>query len=314
MKKAILMDRKLIKVVVTCVFTIVLVVVGFFVFKLLSFYLDKDSRSKALFNKAEVFYKNDDIESALLIYDDILSKTENQDLLAKSSVKLAEIYLKKGLFQKARYYFKVVIDKHFSNSDSVEIAISKIGNLNMQLFFSNIEEPFKQKYVVTSGDTLARIANKFNTTIDFIMRINGLSMSTIYPKQTLLVPNGKFSIVVDKSENIMTLKFNDEVFKIYKISTGKNNCTPVGVFQIVDPRLKNPTWYKGAEVVAPNTPENILGTRWLAISKKGYGIHGTTSPETIGTQETSGCVRMTNPDVEEIFDVIPIGTEVTIIE
>jgi lipoprotein-anchoring transpeptidase ErfK/SrfK len=44
----------------------------------------------------------------------------------------------------------------------------------------------------------------------------------------------------------------------------------------------------------------------------GYGIHGTTEPDKIGQQVTAGCVRMRNEEVEELYTLIPVGTEVTI--
>ena len=89
--------------------------------------------------------------------------------------------------------------------------------------------------------------------------------------------------------------------------------SPVGTFKVVN-RIPNPVWYTQGAVVPPESPENVLGTRWLGIDKQGYGIHGTTEPEAVGKQVTAGCVRMRNPDVEELFDIIPVGTEVTIVD
>ena len=50
------------------------------------------------------------------------------------------------------------------------------------------------------------------------------------------------------------------------------------------------------------------------FDKDGYGIHGTTDPVSIGTQATQGCVRMLNNEVEELFDILPEGTEVVIVD
>jgi len=44
----------------------------------------------------------------------------------------------------------------------------------------------------------------------------------------------------------------------------------------------------------------------------GYGIHGTWEPETVGSAVSKGCIRMLNTDVEELFDIVPVGTAVTI--
>ena len=64
-------------------------------------------------------------------------------------------------------------------------------------------------------------------------------------------------------------------------------------------------------------PENVLGTRWMGFENQpgvmGYGIHGTERPESIGGDESMGCVRMRNREVEELFGVVPRGTPVRIL-
>jgi len=45
-----------------------------------------------------------------------------------------------------------------------------------------------------------------------------------------------------------------------------------------------------------------------------YGIHGTTDPKSIGKNITQGCIRMSNSDIEELYAIVPIGSEITIIE
>jgi lipoprotein-anchoring transpeptidase ErfK/SrfK len=129
----------------------------------------------------------------------------------------------------------------------------------------------------------------------------------------LRIWTGKFSVVVDKSLNTLTLKSDDEVLKVYRVATGKDNHTPVGTYKIVN-KLVNPVWYKDGKAIPPESPENILGSRWLGFDLEGYGIHGTTDPESIGKYVTEGCIRMLNKDVEELYSILPIGTQVTIIE
>ena len=111
----------------------------------------------------------------------------------------------------------------------------------------------------------------------------------------------------------MLLKSDEEVIKTYIVSTGKDNCTPVGVFKIVN-KLANPTWFKAGAVVSSGSPENVLGTRWMGFDLAGYGIHGTTEPKDLGKQVTQGCVRLSNSDVEELYNIVPTGTEVSIVE
>jgi len=118
---------------------------------------------------------------------------------------------------------------------------------------------------------------------------------------------------VDKSQNTLILKTGEEIIKTYIVSTGVNNSTPLGNFKIIN-KLVSPTWYKAGVVVSAGSPGNILGSRWLGFDLAGYGIHGTTDPQSLGRQVTQGCVRMSNSDVEELYSIVPVETEVTIVD
>ena len=202
----------------------------------------------------------------------------------------------------------------YASKPGIEDVEKRLESLNMRILFSAINIPGETTvYVVKENDYLQKVANEFNTTIDFIKRQNGLSSDVIRPNARLRIWTGKFSVLVDKSQNLLTLKSNDEVIRTYRVSTGKENITPVGTFKIVN-KLVHPDWSHNGKVVPYGNPENILGTRWLGFDVPGYGIHGTTQPESIGQQVTAGCVRMINAQVEELFMLLPVGTEVTIID
>ena len=85
---------------------------------------------------------------------------------------------------------------------------------------------------------------------------------------------------------------------------------------IVEVKQENPDWYSQGRRVPFGDPENVLGTRWMGFEDSpgamGYGIHGTDAPESIGKDESMGCVRMRNHEVEELFEVVPRGTVVSI--
>lgn len=166
---------------------------------------------------------------------------------------------------------------------------------------------------IKPGDNLTKIAKKHGMTPDILRKINGLEDDRLQPGKKLKVPTYKFSALVDKSLNTVVLKGDEEVLKTYIAATGKDNSTPVGVFKITN-KLVNPTWYKAGAVIASGKPENQLGTRWLGLTAKGYGIHGTIAPETLGQQITAGCVRMKNEDVEELYSYLVPGAEVTIVD
>jgi len=244
----------------------------------------------------------------------ILGRRSNdaQSSFQKGYLKEADTAFLNGDLLSAKKLYEQAREKIDDTARLKEIQ-RKIEDINIKIIFSPIIDKCAKKYIVKPNDSLAKIAKENNTTIELIKRANSLSSDVIRPEQELKITTCKFSIVVDKSQNLLFLKVGDEIVKTYVVSTGKNNSTPVGVFKIVN-KQPNPTWFKAGAVVAPNSPDNILGTRWLGIEAKGYGIHGTTMPEELGKQVTLGCVRMRNEEVEELYDIVPVGTEVTIVD
>lgn len=231
---------------------------------------------------------------------------------ARSLLAQARILEAKGnLWEAKLLYQKLVSD--FSESPEVMDWQKKTEELNIKLLFSPVLTPKSVIYQIRPGDTLNKIAREHKTTTELIMKSNNINDALIIPGRKIKVWNAPFNILVDKSQNILLLKNNEEIIKTYIVSTGKNNCTPVGTFKIVN-KLPNPTWFKAGAVVPPESADNVLGTRWMGFDLAGYGIHGTTEPKELGKQVTQGCVRLGNADVEELYSIVPVGTEVTVIE
>jgi lipoprotein-anchoring transpeptidase ErfK/SrfK len=116
-------------------------------------------------------------------------------------------------------------------------------------------------------------------------------------------------IVISTSDKTLTLIVNGAVAKKFDVAVGKPSTpTPEGEFHIIT-RLVNPTYYGPNGVVAPGR-NNPLGTRWMGLSAKGYGIHGTNAPASIGKAASHGCIRMRQADLEELFELVGIGTPV----
>jgi lipoprotein-anchoring transpeptidase ErfK/SrfK len=218
-----------------------------------------------------------------------------------------------GEIVKAKEVYQAILTDH-SDFEKVEEVQKELETLNMELVFSNT--PVEGKTVmhqVANGDTLGELAKKYGTTIELIQKSNNLSGNVIRVGQKLRIWTARFNILVDKSQNILILKDGNDVLKVYNVSTGNNNSTPVGEFTIIS-RLVDPVWFHKGIVVPPESPQNVLGSRWLGFDLPGYGIHGTVEPETIGQQVTAGCVRMRNEDVEELYSIIPRGTKVIIVD
>jgi lipoprotein-anchoring transpeptidase ErfK/SrfK len=113
-------------------------------------------------------------------------------------------------------------------------------------------------------------------------------------------------VVVSIPDRKLALIEKGRVVKIYPTAVGAAaSPTPSGTYKIAQ-RVANPTWYGPDKVVGPGK-DNPVGTRWLGLSRKGYGIHGTNNPRSIGKRASHGCVRMRNSDVEDLFARVAVG-------
>jgi lipoprotein-anchoring transpeptidase ErfK/SrfK len=189
-----------------------------------------------------------------------------------------------------------------------------LNAINTRMVFS--PSPMKEKvmYTIKSGDTLGELAKQHGTTVDLIRKSNNIKGSLIRIGDRYRILQGQFSIAVDRSDNTLVVKLDDRFFKRYPVGTGKFEKTPIGSFKVTD-RIAQPTWWRpDGKAVPYGDPENVLGTHWLSLDIRGYGIHGTWEPETIGHAASAGCIRLLNEDVEELYTLIPIGTPVVIQE
>ena len=275
---------------------------------------DKDlPQADALYNTALSLQAKGELEKAVGLYQGLLKQFPSASRAAQAWYKLGEIYESENLWQKAKdAYSKIVVD--FPNFKQISDVEKRLWDLNIKILFSPIITKHDIVYKVEPQDTLGKIAAEYNSPVDLIMRSNNLKSTMIRPGKRLKISTRKYSVIVDKSQNSLTLKADDAIFKVYPVATGKYNCTPTGSFTVVE-KLKNPVWYKSGEgVIAASNPKNILGTRWLGLSEPQYGIHGGATEQDLNKHLTEGCIRMTNAAVEELFTILPRGTEVTIVE
>jgi lipoprotein-anchoring transpeptidase ErfK/SrfK len=116
-------------------------------------------------------------------------------------------------------------------------------------------------------------------------------------------------IVVSIPDRKLALMEGERVVRAFDIAVGAARTpSPSGSYSIVA-RVTDPTWYTRGRIVPPGKA-NPLGTRWLGLSLKGYGIHGTNNPASIGHNASHGCIRMRNRDVEELFGMVALGDAV----
>ena len=118
-------------------------------------------------------------------------------------------------------------------------------------------------------------------------------------------------VIVSIPDRKLALVEDGQVLRVYPVAVGARvSPSPTGEFKVVS-RLSHPTYYHPGVVIVPGR-KNPLGTRWIGLDRKGYGIHGTNEPRSIGKAASHGCIRMAKADPEQLFDEVQVGDVVEI--
>ena len=133
-------------------------------------------------------------------------------------------------------------------------------------------------------------------------------------------PYGAGTIVVSTAERRLYLVLGGGQAMRYGVGVGRPGFTWGGV-QTVTMKREWPDWRPPATMLRrrPDLPrymkgglENPLGARAMYLGGTIYRIHGSNEPETIGTAVSSGCIRMTNEDVTDLYERVKVGTRVVV--
>lgn len=144
-----------------------------------------------------------------------------------------------------------------------------------------------------------------------LMMVPGSSETIPIAPQTKIVVVPKRVVLVSIPDRKLALLEDGKVVKVYRVAVGAEaSPSPSGEFEIVN-RITDPTYYH-PHVVIPASEESPIGTRWVGLSRKGYGIHGTNEPRSIGRAASHGCIRMSNGDIAQFFNLVRIGDLVEI--
>jgi lipoprotein-anchoring transpeptidase ErfK/SrfK len=129
------------------------------------------------------------------------------------------------------------------------------------------------------------------------------------------------TIIVDTPHTFLYLVLGDGKAMRYGIGVGREGFTWSGVHPIAR-KAEWPDWYPPAEMIkrqpylprmVAGGPGNPLGARAMYIAGTDYRIHGTNDPSSIGKFMSSGCIRLTNPDVEDLFSRVKVGAKVIVL-
>ncbi len=171
---------------------------------------------------------------------------------------------------------------------------------------------FVEPYIVNPNDQFAQIAKRYNVPWQYLAKLNRIDdPRRLRTGRKLKVIQGPFSAIVEAGSFLMTIHAYGYFVRAYPIGIGKDATTPLGKFAVLNKVVKPQYTDPHGRVLDPDDPQNPLGPRWLDLGNS-YGIHGTIDPGSIGKAESRGCIRMRNQDVTEVFDMLNVGSEITI--
>ena len=181
---------------------------------------------------------------------------------------------------------------------------------------------------VTSREALfySTIAKKHDITHELMFAINKVSPRKLSYNKKLKYVKGPFIAEVVKSAFRMDLFLEDDrgnpiYIRSFDIGLGADDSTPEGAF-VIQNKVPNPGWTnpRTREKFDRDDPKNPIGEFWLALkgtddftkNVKSYGIHGTNEPDSVGKQQSMGCIRMLAKDVKLVYHLL-IPTKSTVI-
>lgn len=200
---------------------------------------------------------------------------------------------------------------YWEQPESRDALRGRIDLLAQRIYFQQ-QPHYMPAHQVQPGDMLQSIGKQYNVSWQYLSKLNRVDPQRIQAGQRLKVIKGPFSAVIDLSDYELTIHAYGYYVTRYPVGIGKDGSTPIGVFKVLNKQM-DPTYYGPDEVIDHDDPANPLGERWIDLGDS-YGIHGTIDPQSIGRSESRGCIRMLNEDVAAVFDLLVVGSEVTIRE
>lgn len=221
---------------------------------------------------------------------------------------------------------QTLLNSDISDSEAQYLR-DELTTINAVLLFSPVadpNDPMTETYAIASGDSLSRIASRreLATHWKLIARINQIAdPAKIRLGQNLKLVRGPFHAIVSKSAHRLDVYHGSPTdpkswlyIRSYDVGLGLNDGTPIGEFVVSANKLENPGWVNprnAREQYDPSDPDNPIGEYWIGITGVGQyasltslGIHGTIDPDSIGGDESMGCVRLAQGDIDTVYELL----------
>ena len=226
--------------------------------------------------------------------------------------KAAEKLEEEGKLLEARAALTAFIQKYPSGLHVGE-AQDLLGDINVRILLSDYPAPEKEVYTVRSGDVLARVANKFKTTPELIMRTNNLSGTMLRIGQKLHISRPEFSVLIQRNARLLYLLDRDHFFKRYHILDEKLPGNPPAK---INTRVAEIMAWKNGKRVGLASPQFLNSTRWIRLATPGYVIYSEPDDahQILDIPPPGEGFGMAASEVEELSSLVNPKTAVTIVQ
>lgn len=233
------------------------------------------------------------------------SSTQGEDFaltLENAQVLLESGRLSEGLLELSRWYQ----DPRLAPEEQ-EYLVELLSRVAGTVIYSR-QHLLEKPYRVRAGDTLHRVAQKYNVPWRLLAKINGISdPDNLSAGEELKVVPGPFDAVVDLTTWEMTLFLHGRYAGRFRIGLGEDDPTPEGEY-IVKSKEVNPTYYGPDLTIDQDDPENPLGELLLDLGGRVY-LHATDDVSSLGRQGGRGSIRLSSADMEDVFDILTSESE-----
>ncbi|MEW4487543.1 L,D-transpeptidase family protein [Thalassoglobus sp. JC818] len=187
--------------------------------------------------------------------------------------------------------------------------------LSRRVYFHK-QPHYIEPYEVTFGDSLEAIARQYQVPPEYLSRINQISPDRIRAGQKLKVNQGPFEVVVDLSDYELTVHAQGYFVVRMPVGIGRDGLTPTGSYRVTD-KVVEPVYQGQNRSASSNVSSSSDGKFWIAFndeqdSLNGIGFHGTINHESIGKAESNGSIRVHDQHIQDLFNLLTVGSKVVV--
>ena len=186
------------------------------------------------------------------------------------------------------------------------------------VLFSRRHHILEPPYLVKEGDTIESIASQYKITSELLRKLNSIPIGTnAAPGTQLKVLRGPLDAKIYPGYHEMVILMRGKYACRFPISVGSGYAGQDGSFTVQEKDVNRGYQLAlGMEIIPPGDPANPLGSHWIELSREQgtIGVHGTNNPAHIGTtRQSAGYFGLREQDITEVYDMLTVGSKVTIV-